>query len=217
MSNDRTEVLIAGAGPTGLVLALWLAREGVAVRIVERTEAPGDGSRAMAVQARTLELYRQLGLADEVVDAGLRNPAINMWSRGKHRARLDLGDAGKPAQPLSLRADLSPGPPRAPADRAISKRPACASNTAPSCSASMPPSRPRAGAPARPGRRRTDLHGGLAGRLRRRPFHRAPAARHRLRGRHLLPDLLRGRRRGRGRCGQRRDPRCPSSTPISCC
>jgi 2-polyprenyl-6-methoxyphenol hydroxylase-like FAD-dependent oxidoreductase len=95
MSNDRTEVLIAGAGPTGLVLALWLAREGVAVRIVERTEEPGDGSRAMAVQARTLEFYRQLGFADEVVDAGLRNPAINMWSRGKHRARLDLGDAGK--------------------------------------------------------------------------------------------------------------------------
>jgi len=37
----RTEVLIAGAGPTGLVLALWLTRQGVSVRIIDRTDAPG--------------------------------------------------------------------------------------------------------------------------------------------------------------------------------
>ena len=62
-----TDVLIAGAGPTGLVLALWLTRQGVAVRIIDRTDAPGTTSRALAVQARTLELYRQLDLADAVV------------------------------------------------------------------------------------------------------------------------------------------------------
>lgn len=92
---DETEVLIAGAGPTGLVLALWLVRQGVRVRIIDRNAGPGTESRAMAVQARTLELYRQLDLAAEVADAGLRNPAVNLWAKGQHRARLEFGDAGR--------------------------------------------------------------------------------------------------------------------------
>ena len=57
-------VLIAGAGPTGLVLALWLTKLGVSVRIVDKTAEPGTTSRALAVHARTLELYQQLGLAE---------------------------------------------------------------------------------------------------------------------------------------------------------
>jgi len=97
--ND-TEVLIAGAGPTGLVLALWLTRQGVQVRIVDKGEGPGSTSRAMAVQARTLELYRQLNLDREVVAAGLRNPAINIWAKGRHRARLDFRDAGSRITPF---------------------------------------------------------------------------------------------------------------------
>ena len=56
----RCDVLIVGAGPTGLVLALWLTKLGVKVRIIDKTAEPGTTSRALAVQARTLELYRQL-------------------------------------------------------------------------------------------------------------------------------------------------------------
>jgi 2-polyprenyl-6-methoxyphenol hydroxylase-like FAD-dependent oxidoreductase len=66
--SDETQVLIAGAGPTGLVLALWLTRLGVRVRIVDKTSEPGTTSRALAVQARTLEFYGQLGFADKVVE-----------------------------------------------------------------------------------------------------------------------------------------------------
>ncbi len=74
----RSEVLIIGAGPTGLVLALWLTRLGVKVRIVDRAAEPGTTSRALAVQARTLELYRQLDLADAVVAGGHKVPAVNL-------------------------------------------------------------------------------------------------------------------------------------------
>ena len=53
-------VLIVGAGPTGLVLALWLTKLGVPVRIIDKAAEPGTTSRALAVQARTLEFYRQV-------------------------------------------------------------------------------------------------------------------------------------------------------------
>jgi 2-polyprenyl-6-methoxyphenol hydroxylase-like FAD-dependent oxidoreductase len=70
-----SDVLIVGAGPTGLVLALWLTKLGVKVRIIDKTAEPGTTSRALAVQARTLELYRQLDLADAIVEEGHRVPA----------------------------------------------------------------------------------------------------------------------------------------------
>ena len=88
------QVLIAGAGPTGLVAALVLARAGVAVRIVDRLAEPSTTSRAVAVQARTLEFYRQLGLAEAVVAAGHKVPAINLWTRGRRAARVPLATFG---------------------------------------------------------------------------------------------------------------------------
>lgn len=91
----RCDVLIVGAGPTGLVLALWLTKLGVRVRIVDRTEAPGTTSRALAVQARTLELYRQLDLAEAVVERGHKVPAVNLWTRGERAARLAFEHIGE--------------------------------------------------------------------------------------------------------------------------
>ena len=82
-----TDVLIVGAGPTGLVLALWLTRLDVRVRIVDKTTEPGTTSRAVAVQARTLEFYSQLGLADAVVERGRQAIAANLWVAGKKAAR----------------------------------------------------------------------------------------------------------------------------------
>ncbi|HEX8783443.1 MAG TPA: FAD-dependent oxidoreductase, partial [Steroidobacteraceae bacterium] len=95
-----TEVLIVGAGPTGLVLALWLRRQGVRVRIIDRTDAPGTTSRALAVQARTLELYRQLDLADAVVERGLKVPAVNLWARGARAARVAFASIGEQLTPF---------------------------------------------------------------------------------------------------------------------
>jgi 2-polyprenyl-6-methoxyphenol hydroxylase-like FAD-dependent oxidoreductase len=95
----RTDVLVIGAGPTGLVLALWLAKLGVKVRIVDKTAAAGTTSRALAVQARTLELYSQLDLADEVVARGHKTPAVNLWVRGKKAARLLFETVGENLTP----------------------------------------------------------------------------------------------------------------------
>lgn len=92
-------ILIVGAGPTGLVLALWLTQQGVAVRIVDTTSGPGTTSRAMAVQARTLELYRQLSMADDVAKAGMPNPKMNFWVAGTKRSSLVLGEAGEGLTP----------------------------------------------------------------------------------------------------------------------
>lgn len=91
----ETDVLIVGAGPTGLVLALWLVRQGLGVRIIDKRSGPGETSRAMAVQARTLELYSQLDIAESAVEEGYKTPAVNLWSRGKHRARIPLVNAGE--------------------------------------------------------------------------------------------------------------------------
>lgn len=90
----RHDVLIIGAGPTGLVLALWLTRLGIKVRIVDKTAGPGTTSRALAVHARTLELYRQLDLADAVVARGHRVPAVNLWVQGHRKARVSFGEIG---------------------------------------------------------------------------------------------------------------------------
>jgi 2-polyprenyl-6-methoxyphenol hydroxylase-like FAD-dependent oxidoreductase len=95
------EVLIVGAGPTGLVLALWLSKLGVKPRIIDETAEPGTTSRALAVHARTLELYRQLDLADPVINKGHKVPAVNLWVKGEREARVSFENIG---------ADLTPYP-----------------------------------------------------------------------------------------------------------
>jgi 2-polyprenyl-6-methoxyphenol hydroxylase-like FAD-dependent oxidoreductase len=97
--NFDTDVLIVGAGPTGLVLALWLTRVGVRVRLVDKSAEAGTTSRALAVQARTLEFYRQVGIADAVVAAGRKTIAANMWVTGRRVAHVVLGEMGTGLSP----------------------------------------------------------------------------------------------------------------------
>jgi 2-polyprenyl-6-methoxyphenol hydroxylase-like FAD-dependent oxidoreductase len=96
---NQTQVIVAGAGPTGMVLALWLARAGVRVRIVDPVMAPGQASRAMAVHARTLEFYDQLGLGGRVVGAGIVADHFALRSGGREVGRVPLNKAGETISP----------------------------------------------------------------------------------------------------------------------
>lgn len=93
------EVLIVGAGPTGLMLANQLGRRGVRVMIIDRHSGPAQQSRALGVQARTLEIYAQLGIADKALDLGKVGNGANLWARGKRLGQVPLGDAGKVVTP----------------------------------------------------------------------------------------------------------------------
>src|ERR1700736_5358320 len=93
-ASSPIDTLIVGAGPTGLVLALWLTRLGVRVRVIDKTAEPGTTSRAVAVQARTLEFYGQIGLAGEGVERGRQGAAANVWVAGRQVARAVFGDMG---------------------------------------------------------------------------------------------------------------------------
>jgi 2-polyprenyl-6-methoxyphenol hydroxylase-like FAD-dependent oxidoreductase len=99
VAHADTDVLISGAGPTGLLLALALTRLGVRVRIVDRLAGPLTTSRALAVQTRTLELYDLLDLTDQVVRDGHRVPGVNLWTNGEWKARLPLEDIAEGLTP----------------------------------------------------------------------------------------------------------------------
>lgn len=96
----NTQVLISGAGPTGLVLALWLKRLGVTPRIIDKTAGPGTTSRALAVQARTLELYDQLGLAQPVTEQGVKLGEADLTVDGAEVARIRFGELGQGLSPF---------------------------------------------------------------------------------------------------------------------
>ncbi|MBC7799087.1 MAG: FAD-dependent monooxygenase [Gemmatimonadaceae bacterium] len=95
-TQNDCDVLVVGAGPTGLIAANLLKRSGVAVRIVdERAEASRE-SRAFAIQARTMELFQHLGVVDKLLDRGVINPVIEFYVGGKHAGGLNYDLAGSP-------------------------------------------------------------------------------------------------------------------------
>lgn len=89
-----TEVLVIGAGPTGLTAAAQLAERGVSVRIIDAAPVRSDKSRALAVQARTLELLDKMGLAQPLIERGQRTTAVNVTVDGKPITRVAIGELG---------------------------------------------------------------------------------------------------------------------------
>lgn len=83
-------VLIVGAGPTGLACAMSLARARVSVRLIDRAPHPAAHSRAIGIQARTLELFEQHRIVEPFLELGHRLRAANLYSNGTRLARLDF-------------------------------------------------------------------------------------------------------------------------------
>jgi 2-polyprenyl-6-methoxyphenol hydroxylase-like FAD-dependent oxidoreductase len=95
-----TDVLVAGAGPTGLTLALDLARRGVRVQVVDKAERFSVGSRGDGISPRTLEVFEDLGVLDEVIAAGMSAPLTRIY------ADDEVVWEGRMAEPVAPRPDV---------------------------------------------------------------------------------------------------------------
>jgi 2-polyprenyl-6-methoxyphenol hydroxylase-like FAD-dependent oxidoreductase len=95
-----TDVLIVGAGPTGLALACQLARLGIRFTIIDRNEGVTPYSKAIGVQARTLEIYEQLGLAGRAVEEGAITKRARLIVGGEIRGTLELSEIGRGFSPF---------------------------------------------------------------------------------------------------------------------
>lgn len=96
-----SEVLVVGAGPTGLTLACELWRHGTPCRIIDRRGVPVDRSRAVDVQSRTLEVFDRIGIAAQAIDRGRRIHAMSVYDGATRLARLHYEADGAP-YPFSI-------------------------------------------------------------------------------------------------------------------
>lgn len=94
----QTDVLICGAGPAGLTLAIDLARRGTCFRLIEKRDNAGPGSRGKGLQPRTLEIFEDLGIADRIAAAGGNYPPQRHY-RSDGTFSETAGDAPADAAP----------------------------------------------------------------------------------------------------------------------
>jgi 2-polyprenyl-6-methoxyphenol hydroxylase-like FAD-dependent oxidoreductase len=99
--NKTTEVLIVGAGPVGLMMACQLSLFNIRCRIIDRKKAPFGYSGAMVIHARTLEVFRQMGLADQVQQQGTRVQALSVFIDGEKKTSLPVGSIGANLSPYT--------------------------------------------------------------------------------------------------------------------
>ena len=92
---QHTDVLIVGAGPTGLTLGIDLARRGVDALVVEKGATLSPGSRGKGLQPRTLEVFEDLGVVDEILAAGGPYPLRTTWKNGVRLGEEPMFDPAK--------------------------------------------------------------------------------------------------------------------------
>ncbi|MFJ4711029.1 FAD-dependent monooxygenase [Streptomyces sp. NPDC088785] len=98
MTVATTDVLIVGAGPTGLVLAADLARRGVDALLVERADGLFPGSRGKGLQPRTQEVLYDLGVLDAIRAAGSEYPTMRMWEGAEPGEEWDMMERAEPSE-----------------------------------------------------------------------------------------------------------------------
>jgi 2-polyprenyl-6-methoxyphenol hydroxylase-like FAD-dependent oxidoreductase len=99
ISSQHTKVLIVGAGPSGLMMAAQLLRYGIEPVIIDSKLGPTDHSQALAVQARSMEIYRQMGLADQILKEGKPNAGLQFFYGDKLTGTFPLSDTGQGETP----------------------------------------------------------------------------------------------------------------------
>jgi 2-polyprenyl-6-methoxyphenol hydroxylase-like FAD-dependent oxidoreductase len=93
--NSYTDVLIVGAGPTGLMMACQLAINNIPFRIIDKNEDHTNQSRALVVQARSIEIFDQMGIAEKAIRQGQVAKAIGAFFNGKKVLRLIVNNVGE--------------------------------------------------------------------------------------------------------------------------
>lgn len=93
-SRHDCQVLVVGAGPTGLVLACWLLARGIRTKIIDKGDGVVLQTRALGVHARALEVFDMMGLADRFLDHGQVVRRFHMYTDGRTLVRLELGRNG---------------------------------------------------------------------------------------------------------------------------
>ncbi len=100
ITDKHTKVLIVGAGPSGLMMACQLLRYGIQPIIIDNKQGPTSHSNAVGVQARSLEIYRQLGIIDQVIPYGHPTGGLSFNQGGRERASLSLRNVGNGLTPF---------------------------------------------------------------------------------------------------------------------
>ena len=91
---SKTQVIIIGAGPTGLSMAAQLLRYHIDFIIIEKNEKTTPFSKAVVIQARTLEIFNEIGLAEKAINEGRLTTAMNVFYKGKRKAGFNLAGLG---------------------------------------------------------------------------------------------------------------------------
>jgi 2-polyprenyl-6-methoxyphenol hydroxylase-like FAD-dependent oxidoreductase len=102
MMQESTDVLVVGAGPVGLLLATELCRDGVDVCVIEQHAGRTFFCKALGVTARTLEIFDDLGVASDAIDAGVWLTGVETWNDGIPSQRMQVPSEGLPYGSLSL-------------------------------------------------------------------------------------------------------------------
>ena len=100
LSEQHTQVLIVGAGPSGLMMAAQLLRYGIQPVIIDSKQGPTDESKALGVQARSLEIYRQMGIVDTIIKDGKKAKGISFSRNGKQLAGFSITNVGEGQTPF---------------------------------------------------------------------------------------------------------------------
>lgn len=95
LNDGITEVLIVGAGPTGLMMACQLAIHQVSFRVIDKNKSSSDNSGALIVQARTLEIFEQMGIAGKAIEQGIVANKLNIICNGRKITSAHIKDIGE--------------------------------------------------------------------------------------------------------------------------